>query len=99
MSEQFKHDEQADVIALFRQIQQQLNFLEKKIDLLIGHHPRRFERGQDNIPEERGFRHNEENRGFGRRHDFKKHDDGKKRWFEHKKKPFFRGRNTEYKHT
>lgn len=106
MSEQFKHNgslppasTEQDVIALVKKMQQQLVFLEKKIDILISQSQDRpfrqkpFSRpfrpfGYHRRPEREHENTSEEKR-FDRPRHFEKRHGQDKRGFDQKKKPFY----------
>ncbi len=109
MNEHSKHDTlpgspqgEPDVAASLKKIQQQLSFLEKKVDILIGQSSERpFQRRTFSKPfrpfnrshhHGRGDRENPREGGFAGPRHFDKPQGGENRGFDHKKKPFFRKR-------
>jgi len=111
MSEQFKHDDslslapdEQNVVALIKKMQQQLVFLEKKMDILIGqssrpsrsfgrpHRP--FDRAPGDASGEKRFDHKKKAYGdsresnFGQDRNFARRNDGQKGGFDYKNKPF-----------
>ena len=112
MSKHFKYktfsDEESaagdtDVIALLKKLQQQMAYLERKIDMLIGQSPDRPGQERHFSPSARSFghpprhergEHNPRERSFapGRRFDNPRGEE--RHGFSHRKKPFF-GRRKE----
>lgn len=104
--EEFLEQEESQVIVLIKKIQQQLGFLEKKIDLLLGKSQDRPFRGKSfskpfrkfghSQHQERGDRdHHPRERDFGQGRPFDKQQSGENRGFAPKKKPFFHQRKNQ----
>ena len=110
MNQDFEHNNppapsqvEPDVITLIKKMQQQLVFLEKKIDVLIGQspgkpfHDRRFSKpfrrfGHSNWHGKKERDNNSGERNFSQGNHFDKRQGGENRGFVQEKKPFFRGR-------
>lgn len=89
-----------DVVSLIKKMQQQLSFLEKKIDILISQSqekpfkgrpfPKPFRPFSHSHHHDRGERDNSSReRDFSRGRPFEKHERGEHQEFGPKKKPFF----------
>jgi len=111
MGKQFRHDSssvppqaETDVVSLIKRVQQQLAFLEKKIDTLISQSqekpfrgkpfpkpfPKPFRPFSHSHHHDRGERDNSSReRDFSRGRPFEKHQGGENQEFGPKKKPFF----------
>jgi hypothetical protein len=114
MSEQLNHNDslpaaadEQDLPALIKKMQQQLGFLEKKIDLLIEQSARRpfsekpFSKpsrnfGRPHRPFERAHDGAAGEKRFERGRHFEKRSSEDSRRFEHKKKPFENSREGEF---
>ena len=110
MSEQFKHSDslppapaEQDMLALIIKMQQQLVFLEKKIDILIRQSQTRpsgekhFSKPYRSFgPPHRSYDRGRDNasgeRSFDRVRHFEKRSGGESRGFDQKKKPFYHKR-------
>lgn len=102
MSDEFRQNGPAapqqgeqDVVALIKRIQQQLSFLDRKIDGLISQlqerrPPRSFGRPHHHGRE--GHRDRSEERDFDRPRHFEKRHEEDNRGFDKKKKPFYYSR-------
>ncbi len=98
---------ETDVVSLIKRVQQQLAFLEKKIDILIGQSQEKPFRGKPfPKPFAKPFRpfshshhhdraereHGPRERDFSKGRHFEKHERGEDREFGPRKKPFFHGK-------